>query len=389
MAKQEADMNSESEVLHDELRDLEQEVASSHRDLTCVSESDQSPTPQTLGVIPAQIFGKWNAKEQDLLQQKIDLQNQSLWKRFQFCFRSCWWEENSVGYLPAFAMFIPAFIIGGILSFIVLGTDPDPLSIRLVWTCLTSISWLIILASFPLLELSRLKDDVERDRKVADEMLNQRISRFWNDPLFLLSEVQLHLEESTKSYLERLTDLEGRFKIAVVEPRVELDEYLLELRADRQAIEELNDDDLPERDELLSCINTTISECEELRGHLSPQEEDLSEKLGLLNRHLEALQGGVNNLVTLRTKFESKEALLMRVQGYATFGDERWLTILAGKRDRELSEIETALSALDDEITWTQGALSEVTTLLPAPDAYQLPAGKIPKGQLAESTAHD
>ncbi len=382
-------MNSESEVLHDELRDLAQEVATSHRDLTCVSKEDRSPTPQTLGVIPAQIFGKWNAKEQDSLQKKIDLQNQSLWKRFQFCFRECWWEENSFGYLPAFAMFIPAFIIGGILSFILLGTEPDPLSIRLVWTCLASISWLSIVTIFPLLELSRLKDDVERYRKVADEMLNQRISRFWNEPLYLLSEVQLHLEESMKDYLKRLVDLEGRFKIAVVEPRVELDEYLLELRADRQAIEELNDDDLPERETLLNCVEAQISECEELRGHLSPQEQDLSEKLGLLNRHLEALQGGVNNLVTLKAKCESKETLLMRVQGYATFGDERWLTILAGKRDRELSEIETALSALDDEITWTQGALNEVTTLIPAPDAYQLPASKIPKGQLAESTAQD
>ena len=83
MAKQEADMNCEE--LNDELRDLAQ-VADNFRDsLDCVS--GQVPTPQTLGIIPAQIFGKWNAEAQDKLREMTAISDQSFWKRFKFCFR--------------------------------------------------------------------------------------------------------------------------------------------------------------------------------------------------------------------------------------------------------------------------------------------------------------
>ena len=374
------------EELNGELRNLAQVADNFRGSLDCVS--GQAPTPQTLGIIPAQIFGKWNAEAQDKLREMTAISGQSFWKRFRFCFREVFWDDQSkksCGYWPAMiVLFFAALIIGLILTWVVSlfsGTKDG-------WVLLgfTLTLYFGILIGFPLNELRLFEETRERERELAEERLNQRISEFWNNPPILLEEVQLHLEQSMKDYLERLTDLEKRFKIAIVEPRIELDKRLLEFHADKLALKELGFNELPERETLLNCVENQISECEQLRGELSPQEKDINEKLRLLNLHLEALQRGVNDLVTLRVKYQSKEALLKRVESYATLGEERWLTILASKRDRELSEIETALSSLDEEVTWTRGALSEITTLLPATNAYQLPTSKIPKGELTATT---
>ncbi|GEM_PF-4148717 len=363
---------SQTQVLQDELQLLEQGISDQQQALDRLESLVM--VPQTMGKIPARIIGQWREEAFARFKSLEEIEALPFLQKLR---RSVvkFWELDEI--VDGWACSLACFLF--ILMALVLGLIPGlvmekltPWGLFLPWLCSSVIGFLCVFLGLPLGEARRDKKKFKLASAKAKAKLEQDIQRLWSEPVFLITQVKNHCDALTYAYRAQIGELENKFKQAVVNPRTELSSELTQLLADEATLLNSNEEDVPEKQEFLAIVQAQIGKCQELLGQATPKELELAQKFESINARLGLLQKSVDGLATLRSKYENKEQFYSRFKRYAQMDAQRYNIILQSRRSRELQEIESSLNQLDAEVSWTQCALSEVNTLLPAPNSYQL-----------------
>jgi hypothetical protein len=370
-----------SDELNTALTALDKEITDHQQDFDALVSSNLTSIPKSMRGIAERIIGKWVEESRESTKKLEKLTTGSTWQAFKhYCLDD--WNHYSNGFVPKSFWFeylpeLGSSALGYALVPVLIGWWFLSTPFLIPWLVLTVVIalWLFLFGALTnIRELRECRKELERKQKNEAREFNERIGQLWDNPMYLISEVQRHLIGVIKTYREEVVGLKGRFENAIVQPRAELKKRLAELQADEQALAELADDEFPEKSTFSAIVQDQIKKCQELLEQATPQEIKLANKFTAVTSRLDRLEQITNGLAALRAKYANRGQILDRFRCYAETDPEQWIRILKARRERELWEIETALSGLDEEVTWTQGALTEVTTLLPAADFYRLPA---------------
>ncbi len=334
------------------------------------ADTESISVPSTYRNITERIVAHWEEEKNKKISEWEYFAGLNFFSRYFALFKDNWFGSNvSDSY---FALVVAAFFLSLICIFPVWFFGPW--SFFGLWIPCFLFLLPVFFFGVPFFQSVFARSRYRADKIEGENELNKKMMKLGSDPVFLLEKLSINLNIEIKSYRARLTELQARFKNAVVEPREEVKKRFEQYVVDRDKILALSLEELPEREEILEKIQARIAQSEKLLSEKSPEEEKLLQKFVEVETHIGLLQDGVNGLIARKAKYEERAEVLNRVRGYDVLGGESFEDVLEGRRLRELAEIENTLSGLNQEVFLTHRGLEEVLVSLPANDSYQLTA---------------
>ncbi len=325
-------------------------------------------TPQTMGDIPTRIIGSLKADYEDQV-SKIDqeLKDRRInnFPRYFFKFwKTAIREDENIG--EALFDVLLFLIVGYAAGLMVMGLSSYNHSLLAAIPFTPS-----IVIAIPFISRARESRLLREKRSVIESTFKQKIEEVQTDSGKLMVEVRNHIEKVQSDYRQKLIEVKGKFEMTYRAPRLEISRELRKLRKDRNDLKVLTLGELPERDELLLIVNSEIDECNKQLREIYPKEKAVAAKLSVIDQKITGLESSLEVLDEMKENFEQREERLSKYSRYQKDGD-RWSKLMESKRIRELQEIENTITALDEEVSGTQFALSEVVGQLPGGNQLKL-----------------
>lgn len=185
--------------------------------------------------------------------------------------------------------------------------------------------------------------------EAARHELVKKIDKLNTDPVFLIGEVQKYLEKVIHQFRERFLNLQGQFKLAILEPREKAQRIITALEHEKGEAEK----ETPRDEPVIQAIEKRIAECRQVIEKLTPEETRLEQGFSEVLGDLEALNAHVKGLEGMKRNYQKRQDRLKRL---ADLGVE--IEELQKDRSEIMIDISVGLGALRRRIGEISNAIA-------------------------------